>query len=166
MYGIAACGWTVGIYILQTLWDNMRVILASYQIYVIYYICVTGFVSFIVCYRLGPITNDRTRNLIRWSLQGAGLALVFSSSHFQEAAMGQIVLLLILYNLPQSWIAKSQTYWKRKFPPKAKLLSNDEYYHQGVRETSKALDELRKYCSSPECNQWKTALKLKDVKRY
>lgn len=54
---------------------------------------------------------------------------------------------------------------KKKFPPKAKLISNDEYYEQGVRETAKALEELRKYCSSPECNQWKTALKIKDVKR-
>lgn len=47
-----------------------------------------------------------------------------------------------------------------------KLLSNDEYYHQGVKETTKALEELREYCSSPKCNQWKTVLKLKDVKRF
>lgn len=54
---------------------------------------------------------------------------------------------------------------KKKFPPKVKPLSNDEYYEQGVRETTKALAELREFCSSPECNQWKTALKIKDVKR-
>lgn len=54
---------------------------------------------------------------------------------------------------------------KNKFPSKINLLSNDEYYDQGVRETAKALDELRKYCSSPECNQWKTALKIRNVKR-
>lgn len=45
------------------------------------------------------------------------------------------------------------------------MLSTDEYYEQGVRETAKALEQLRTYCSSPDCNQWKTALKLKDVKR-
>lgn len=118
-----------------------------------------------MCYRWGPVTNERTKNLIRWSLQLVGLIFVFYSSHFQEAAMAQIILILLIYNLPQSWVAKSRTYWKRKFPPKVKLLSNDEYYQQGVRETAKALEGLRRYCSSPECNQWKTALKLKDVKR-
>lgn len=46
-----------------------------------------------------------------------------------------------------------------------KLLSNAEYYQQGVEETSKALTELKEYCGSPNCNQWKTVLKLKDVKR-
>lgn len=55
---------------------------------------------------------------------------------------------------------------KRKFPPKVRLLSNDEYYQQGVRETSKALAELREYCSSPKCNQWKTVLTLKNAKRF
>lgn len=55
---------------------------------------------------------------------------------------------------------------KRRFPPTASLLSNEEYYQQGVKETCKALEELREYCSSPKCNQWKTVLKLKDAKRY
>lgn len=53
----------------------------------------------------------------------------------------------------------------RRFPPKVKLLTNDQYYEEGVRETKKALEELRQYCSSPECNQWKMALKLQNVKR-
>lgn len=47
-----------------------------------------------------------------------------------------------------------------------KPLTNDEYYEQGARETAKALEELRQFCSSPQCNQWKTALKIKDVKRF
>ncbi|KRT78258.1 hypothetical protein AMK59_8156 [Oryctes borbonicus] len=120
----------------------------------------------LVCYRLGPVTNKRTQNIIQWTIQFFGLVLVFRSSQFQEAAMGQIVILVIVYNFPKSWVSKSRTYWKRKFPPKVKLLSNDQYYEQGVRHTSKALDELRSYCMSPNCNQWKTALKLQDVKRF
>ncbi|RZC32809.1 transmembrane protein 194A, partial [Asbolus verrucosus] len=148
MYGVAACGWTVGIYILQLLWDNIRVILLNYKTYVLWYALITGVISFIICYRWGPVENERSRNLIRWTLQGLGLGAMFWSTHFQEAAMGQIVAL------------------KKKFPPKVKTLSNDEYYEQGVRETSRALDELRQFCSSPECKQWQLALKLKDVKRF
>lgn len=52
------------------------------------------------------------------------------------------------------------------FPPKPRLLSEDEYHQQGVIETEKALESLRGYCSSPECNQWRTVIKLKDPLRY
>lgn len=54
----------------------------------------------------------------------------------------------------------------RKFPPKRKLLSSEEYYEQGVRETTKALEDLKKYCSSPESKPWRTMTKLKDPQRY
>nr|CAH7756144.1 unnamed protein product [Callosobruchus chinensis] len=166
MYGILGCGWTVVIYMLQMLWDNLRTILSSYRLYVMWYTIATGILSFILCYRWGPIENQRTINIIKWFMQFVGLACIYKSSDYQEAAMGQIVILLLSYNLPQKWIAAPKTYWKKKFPPKVKMLTNDEYYEQGVRETAKALDELKKFCSSPECNQWKFALKLKDVKRF
>ncbi|KAJ8971703.1 hypothetical protein NQ317_006005 [Molorchus minor] len=166
MYGVLGCGWTIVIYALQILWENIRVIILSYKLYVLWYIAITGLLSFITCYMLGPVENPRTKNLIKWLLQVAGLVSVFYSSYFQEAAMAQIVILLISHNLPKKWIAAPKTYWKKKFPPKIKRLSNDEYYEQGVRETTKALEGLRQYCLSPRCNQWKTALKIKDVKRF
>ena len=31
---------------------------------------------------------------------------------------------------------------------------------QGIDETRKALDELRQYCRSPDCNAWKTMSRL------
>lgn len=49
--------------------------------------------------------------------------------------------------------------------PYQKLLTEDEYHQQSAKETSKALDELRGYCSSPECNQWRTVLRLHDPLR-
>lgn len=166
MYGVAICGWAVGVYILQMLLEHVRTILDSYRTYVLWYIFITGLVSFIVCYRWGPVTNKRTKDLIKWSLQCFGIISVFFSSEFQEAAMGQIILMLFAYYFPKKWVAKTKAFWKSKFPPKVKLLSNDEYYQEGVKETTKALEELRDYCSSPKCNQWKTVLKLKDVKRF
>jgi len=48
------------------------------------------------------------------------------------------------------------------FPEKRKLLSEDQYYQEGIQQTRKGLKELKNYCSSPECNSWKTVLKLKD----
>ncbi|CAH1109568.1 unnamed protein product [Psylliodes chrysocephalus] len=142
MYGVLGMGWTLVIYIGHLIWDNVQVILTEYKFYVLWYMVITGFVSFI------------------W------LCSIFNSSNYQEAAMAQIVILLISYNLPQKWKTAPKTYWKKRFPPKVRLLNNEEFYQEGVRETAKALDSLRQYCSSPECNQWKTVLKLKDVKRF
>lgn len=47
MYGVAAFGWTLGVYVLQMLWDNIRVILLSYREYVLWYIFISGLISFI-----------------------------------------------------------------------------------------------------------------------
>ncbi|XP_044763584.1 nuclear envelope integral membrane protein 1 [Coccinella septempunctata] len=166
MYGVFATGWTVSLYLLQLIKDNLRTIFVMYREYVVYYTIFSGVISFIVCYRYGPIKDERTRSIIRWSLQAIGLLSIYLSSQFQEASVAQIIVLLIYHNTPSRWLSKPRNYLKRKFPPKVKLLTNDEYYAQGVRETNKSLEELRKYCLSPECNQWKTALKLKDVKRF
>lgn len=166
MYGILATGWSVSIYFLQFLWDNLRSIVENYKTYLLWYTALSALISFVICYRYGPIQDQKTKNLIKWTLQGAGLTSMFFSSHFQEAAVGQIVILLLFHNIPSKWMSKPKTYWKKRFPPKQKMLSNDEYYEQGVKETTKALEELREFCASPQCNQWKTALKLKDVKRF
>lgn len=48
------------------------------------------------------------------------------------------------------------------FPERPKLLTEDEYRQQGIKETNKALGELKEFCSSPNCSPWKTVLKLKD----
>ncbi|KAJ9598587.1 hypothetical protein L9F63_010716 [Diploptera punctata] len=98
--------------------------------------------------------------------KGAGLSMIFFSSHYQEATVAIIVIILVTFNFPSAWTAKIKAYWKRKFPPKTKLLTEDEYHEQGVKETAKALQELRGYCSSPDCNAWKTVLKLKEPVRF
>lgn len=166
MYGVIGAGWTIVIYFLQILWDNIKVVMSIYRSYVIWYTVITGTISFVLCYRWGPVENQRTINLIKWTLQFLGLTAIFFSSDFQEAAMGQIIFLLLAVSLPKTWVLAPKRYWKKKFPPKPKPLTNEEYYEQGVRETTKALEELREFCSSPNCNQWKTALKLRDVKRF
>lgn len=48
------------------------------------------------------------------------------------------------------------------FPDRRRLLTEDEYRIEGIKETNKALNELKGYCSSPDCNPWKTVLRLKD----
>lgn len=55
---------------------------------------------------------------------------------------------------------------KKMFPERRKLLTDNEYRKEGILETKKALKDLQQYCSSPECNPWKTVLKLKDPIRF
>lgn len=57
MYGVIGAGWTIVIYFLQMMWDNMKLIMSTYQAYVIWYIVVTGTISFVRKYNR-PSTFD------------------------------------------------------------------------------------------------------------
>lgn len=52
------------------------------------------------------------------------------------------------------------------FPEKRKLLNKEQYRQEGIRETKKALKQLQEFCSSPECNTWKTVLRLENPIRF
>nr|XP_018903493.1 PREDICTED: nuclear envelope integral membrane protein 1-like isoform X2 [Bemisia tabaci] len=168
MYSFLASGWAVAVYLLQMISDNLRTIALRYKVHAFIYFAFSGFVSFVICYRYGPVSDPRSKNLIKWTLQGVGLILVFLSSYFQEATLSIDLFLLAFHNFPPSWSAKMRLNVRQRFfPPKpARLLTEDEYHEQGSIETVKALDHLRAHCSSPDCNQWRTILKLKDPLRF
>ncbi|XP_058816274.1 nuclear envelope integral membrane protein [Topomyia yanbarensis] len=166
MYGVMLGGWTLGIYFAQMLFDNVRLIFVTYQVYVFWYVLTTGFISFVICYRLGPPKNQRSKDLIKWSLQLAALGAIFFSSAFREATTGMCIAIAVFYYFPRSILYKVRSIYRRRFPPKRRFLTDEEYYEQGVRETTKALEELRTFCSSPQCKQWSTVLKLKDPARF
>ena len=131
-------------------------------------------------------------NLIE--IQAIGLVLMFVSSEYKEAITGIILVVLCLHSFPRSWTGYISTIWyvlsiedeyfysrvillylhffntligcrRQRFPPKVRPLTEDEYLDQGRLETKKALDELRDYCKSPQCNAWKTMGRLKEPMR-
>lgn len=157
MYGVLIGGWTIGLYVIQMLWDNLQLIVLTYRTYVFWYICITGIVSFFFCYRWGPPTNKRSKNIIKWLLQLMSLVLIYLSSRYEEATAAIIIITLVLYYFPRSLWYKGRALWLSKFPPQRKFLTNEEYYEQGVKETTKALEELRKFAGSPDCNQWRVS---------
>ncbi|XP_050343437.1 nuclear envelope integral membrane protein 1 [Nymphalis io] len=165
-YGLLIGGWTVGVYLVQQMWENIRGIMAAYQSYIFWYILMAGFISFVVCYRIGPPKNQRSKNLVMWTLQGVGVVVIIFSSQYQEASTAVTVITLGTKYFPKSILYYIQGYWRRRFPPKPRLLSSEEYYEQGARETAAALDGLRRYCSSPDCRQWSVMLRLHDAKRF
>ncbi|KAM0730902.1 Nuclear envelope integral membrane protein [Formica fusca] len=157
---------SMSIYLAQVLWENTHLILVQYREWVMWYILVTSLISFIICYRFGPVTNNRTKQIIQWFLQFMGLAMIYNSSHFYEASFSCCIILVLLYNFPKAVLERGKRYWQTVFPERRKLLSEGQYYQEGVRQTRKALKELQDYCSSPECNPWKTVLRLKDPIRF
>nr|CAD7264878.1 unnamed protein product [Timema shepardi] len=84
--------------------------------------------------------------------------------HWQQCKLANT--LVVLSSTAEDWeIEVRISVGKRQFPPKVKLLTEEEYLQQGVEETKKALDELKGYCSSPDCNTWKTIRKIKHPDR-
>ncbi|XP_075230808.1 nuclear envelope integral membrane protein [Lycorma delicatula] len=167
MYGIVAGGWAISLYLFQIIWENLRTLLQLYRKYVLIYIAISAGISFLFCYWFGPVTHPRSRNIIKWILQAVGLAGVLFCSHFQEATLAIDMILIVAYNFPSSWFSGFKRVYKTYIvKPKPRLLTEDEYYEQGVKETAKALEELRAFCSSPNCNQWQTVTQLKDPIRF
>ncbi|KAK3600326.1 hypothetical protein CHS0354_006689 [Potamilus streckersoni] len=171
-YVLLFIGSSASLYLLQCMssWITNPVTnhVLDYWQWIVGYIGVMGLLSFVLVYRFGPMTETRTLNLIQWFLQGLGLVLVFISTQITEVSVALIIIMLTVYNFPRKLLFNqfSRSLWFRLFPKKIKLLTEEEYREQGEMETRKALEELRKYCSSPQCSPWKVISKLKDPQRF
>ncbi|EDV46395.1 nuclear envelope integral membrane protein 1 [Drosophila erecta] len=166
MYGVLIGGWTIGFYVLKQLADNLRLILLTYRDYLVWYLMVTGLISFLVCYRIGPPKNPRSQNIIMWVLQAIGGVLVYFSSWHTSALVFIMVLLFVAYYFPRSWARQVKIMYRRRFPPKRRLLTQEEFQLQTVIETSKSLADLRKFVNSPECKQWTVMSNLSNPMRF
>uniref|UniRef100_A0A1A9X553 Nuclear envelope integral membrane protein 1 n=1 Tax=Glossina brevipalpis TaxID=37001 RepID=A0A1A9X553_9MUSC len=166
MYGVLIGGWAIGLWMVQLLWENMQVIIITYKAYVFWYIVITGSTSFLLCYRWGPPTNQRSKKIVKWLCQLASLEMIYLSSHNENASCAIMILVVIAQCFPKLIWYKCRSYWLRKSPPRIRLLTKEEYDEQGVRETAKALDGLRKYATSPDCKQWKVMTTLRDPYRF
>ena len=68
--------------------------------YVILYIFLSATVSFAVMYRLGPVENPRTINLIQWSIQLVALLLIALASQLPEVGLVFVAMAMISYIVP------------------------------------------------------------------
>ncbi|BFG01870.1 nuclear envelope integral membrane protein 1 [Drosophila madeirensis] len=166
MYGVLIGGWTIGLYIIKQLADNMRIIIVTYRDYVVWYLIITGLISFLICYRIGPPRNPRSQNIIMWLLQAIGGALAYFSSWHTRGVLSLMVCIFAVYYLPASLLGYVLSYYRRRFPPKRRLLTQEEYYQQTVNETQKSLAELREFVNSPNCKQWNIMSKMRNPWRF
>lgn len=63
------------------------------------YVTVVGFISFAVCYRYGPLVDEKSINILSWTLQLFGLLLIYLGMQIQQVAFAVIVAALFSKNL-------------------------------------------------------------------
>ncbi|CAL8109548.1 unnamed protein product [Orchesella dallaii] len=158
--------YSILLYFAGETWSRFEELIQQRLPYVIVYLSLGALVSIISCYRFGPPSNPKTLNIIQWSLQLVGLLFIHLSSDLVEVSTC-LILGLIIYNLAADKFMYHARKLKYKcFPPKPKFLTEEEYITQGAEETQKCLEDLRKFCNSPDCNAWKVVTRLKDPKRF
>lgn len=170
IYVILVGGWSFSLYLIQLVFKNLQAIWSCYWQYLLGYVLTVGFLSFAVCYKYGPLENERSINLLTWGLQLLGLCFMYAGIQVPHIALALIVAALCTKNLeyPVQWLyityRKMCKATEKPVPPR--LLTEEEYRIQGEVETRKALEELREFCNSPDCSAWKTISRIQSPKRF
>ncbi|XP_042266333.1 nuclear envelope integral membrane protein 1 [Thunnus maccoyii] len=170
-YVLIIGGWSFSVYAIQLVCRNLGVILREHWNMALGYVVVVGFISFAVCYRYGPLVDKKSINILSWTLQLFGLLLIYLGIQIQQVAFAIIVAALLskhleypVYLAVVAWRRiRRFVHWK---PEPRRLLTEEEYQKQAEEETRRALEELRKYCNSPEFSPWKAVSRLQSPKRF
>ncbi|XP_053338918.1 nuclear envelope integral membrane protein 1 [Clarias gariepinus] len=170
-YVLMVGGWSFSLYVIQLVFKNLQLILKEHWRLVMGYTAVVGFISFAVCYRHGPLVEERSINILSWTLQIFGMLLVYAGIQVQQVALAIMVAAFCAKNLEYPVTMAFSLYEKLKpklrwKPEPRRLLTEEEYQKQAEVETQKALEELRKQCSSPDFSTWKTVSRLQSPKRF
>ncbi|KAK5924413.1 hypothetical protein CgunFtcFv8_001283 [Champsocephalus gunnari] len=170
-YVLIVGGWSFSLYAIQLVGRNLQTILREHWNVALGYVTVVGFVTFAVCYRYGPLVDEKSMNILSWTLQLFGLLLVYLGIQIQQVAFAVIVAALISKHLEHP-LRLSVTACRRlraavrwKTEPR-RLLTGEEFQREAEEETRKALEDLRKNCSSPEFRSWRTVARLQSPKRF
>ncbi|KAM4737195.1 nuclear envelope integral membrane protein 1 isoform 1-T1 [Anableps anableps] len=170
-YVLIVGGWSFSLYAIQLVCRNLGVILREHWHAALGYVIVVGFISFAVCYRYGPLMDEKSINILSWTLQLFGLLLIYLGIQIQQVAFAVILASLLSKNLEYP-VSLGLTAWRKvrgyiHWKPKPRrLLTEEEYQKEAEEETRRALEELRKYCNSPEFSPWRAVSRLQSPKRF
>ncbi|XP_049921861.1 nuclear envelope integral membrane protein 1 [Epinephelus moara] len=170
-YALIVGGWSFSVYAIQLVFRNLGVILREHWNVVLGYVGVVGFITFAVCYRYGPLEDEKSITILSWTLQLFGLLLIYLGIQIQQVAFAIIVAALFSKHLEYP-VSLAVAAWRRikryiRWKPEPRrLLTEEEYQKEAEEETRRALDELRKYCNSPEFSPWKAVSRLQSPKRF
>ncbi|XP_012945026.1 nuclear envelope integral membrane protein 1, partial [Aplysia californica] len=134
-YAVFAVSASASMFLLHTFHFHLHYILVNYWQVLVGYVVVAALVSFAVVYRYGPISNPRSLDLVMWLLQGLGLILVYQGSQIPEMAVAIIAGTLGVVYFPWSAFGWLERLRYRYFPPKRRLLTEEEFDREGQVET-------------------------------
>ncbi|XP_061089632.1 nuclear envelope integral membrane protein 2 isoform X2 [Conger conger] len=166
----------------QQLLANWEEVMSMYWREVLGYLLVSGFISFAVCYKRGPITDERTLALATWVLQIVAMAMMYHGITYPTAAYVVLAGLLGLKCLPYLYglllatcrqtgqvlrsgvgVLRKPRWWRK---PRVRLLTEEEYREQGEVHTRASLEALREHCTSADFPAWDTVLRLRAPQRF
>ncbi|CAF0717377.1 unnamed protein product [Brachionus calyciflorus] len=158
------------LFIMRWLYLNFKNLTESFQLYIIGYLLLSGIVSATYCYYRGPIKNERGINIINFFLKFFGIALIYLGTSNNLYSISLLIAFFIVNSMYKFKNFGSFGMFRRikykYFPEKRKLLTQEEYLRQGQEYTNKALNELREYCTSPECNAWRTISRISQPSKF
>ena len=120
-FGLA---YSLSVYMITKTWFNMKEWLTEqYFHYVVGYILVVSLVSFGFIYRVGLPSDNRTLNLIQWTMQLVASIMVLFSSYHTAASLSVMMSVITWYNIP-AWLKYNAHTQIRKRLFKPKVSSN------------------------------------------
>ncbi|KAK1898739.1 Nuclear envelope integral membrane protein 1 [Dissostichus eleginoides] len=67
-YVLIVGGWSFSLYAIQLVGRNLQTILREHWNVALGYVTVVGFVTFAVCYRYGHLVDEKSMNILSWTL--------------------------------------------------------------------------------------------------
>ncbi|XP_058405419.1 nuclear envelope integral membrane protein 2 isoform X1 [Diceros bicornis minor] len=163
--------WFASVYVLCQLMEDLKWLWYEKRIYILGYVLAVGFLSFAVCYKHGPLVDERSINLLTWTLQLLSLLLIYCGVTVPQFSYAVMILILCSRSLYYPLKAFGYMTWKMKkrFTSEklvVKYLTEDEYREQADAATASALEELRGACRRPDFPSWLAVSRLQAPKKF
>ncbi|XP_020379140.1 nuclear envelope integral membrane protein 1a [Rhincodon typus] len=141
---------------------------SQYRKYLYGYLFVVSCLSYVICERHRPLSDEHSIKLLTWTLQFVASVLIYCGVAFSQCAYTVIIILLCGSNLhhPINLIRYIYRKIKRLFKKRqVRFLTEEEYKDQSEVATIKALEELRRYCKGQDFPTWEIVSKVSSPKR-
>ncbi|XP_060158124.1 nuclear envelope integral membrane protein 2 isoform X2 [Globicephala melas] len=86
--------WFASVYIVWQLMEELKWLWCENRIYILGYVLIVGCLSFTVCYKHGPLVEERSVTLLAWALQLLSLLLVYAGVAIPQFAYAVMLLTL------------------------------------------------------------------------
>ena len=170
---------SAGLYFTEYLYQKGVVLIKEYPRYFAGYCIFMMLLTTALIYYFGPVTSEKAFNLIQWTLQLISIYFIYQSSYYKQFSVTAIVITVILHLISRCvnflhlfssmvWaLIPRKIYYRFLFKrPQHKFLTMEEYDEQGRIATAKALTDLRRFCSSPDCKSWSVVSRLQHPKQF